>query len=131
SRSVETQTRSLHALPSNNHASVAENYGHVGLSFEVNQGQTDARVNFITRTSDSTIFITPTEAVMVLSASGDKSGAPQASAIRSEENAARKLWALRMKVEGSNPAPVVRGLDELPGKVNYLIGNDPAEWHTD
>src|SRR5439155_14144119 len=28
------------------------------------------------------------------------------------------------------PKPPVSGLDELPGKANYLIGKDPAKWRT-
>src|SRR5208283_4844758 len=29
-----------------------------------------------------------------------------------------------------NAAPRVVGAEELPGKINYLIGNDPAKWRT-
>ena len=36
-----------------------------------------------------------------------------------------------MQMAGSNPAAVVSGDDQLPGKSNYLIGNDPAKWHRD
>jgi len=36
-----------------------------------------------------------------------------------------------MKVVGSNPQAKVEGLEELAGKVNYFIGNDPDKWHTD
>jgi hypothetical protein len=35
-----------------------------------------------------------------------------------------------MKLVGSNPAPNVMGLDELPGKSNYFIGKDPKKWRT-
>ncbi len=35
-----------------------------------------------------------------------------------------------MKLVGANPAPRLTGVEELPGKVNYLIGNDPHAWHT-
>src|SRR4029077_4537512 len=38
--------------------------------------------------------------------------------------------ALRMQLIGANPAPAMTGNEELPGKLNYLIGNDPAQWHT-
>ena len=31
---------------------------------------------------------------------------------------------------GANPHPHVAGLEELPGKVNYLLGNDATKWHT-
>ncbi len=37
---------------------------------------------------------------------------------------------LRMKLLGTNPNAKVAGLDELPGKSNYFIGNDPRKWRT-
>lgn len=37
---------------------------------------------------------------------------------------------LRLKLEGANPEAKVIGLQELPGKVNYFIGNDPNKWRT-
>jgi len=35
-----------------------------------------------------------------------------------------------MKLVGANPNALVTGLDELPGKSNYFLGNDPKKWHT-
>ena len=35
-----------------------------------------------------------------------------------------------MRLVGANPSPQVVGLDELPGKSNYFLGNDPKKWHT-
>jgi hypothetical protein len=37
---------------------------------------------------------------------------------------------LRMKLVGANPNPRIVGMDELPGKSNYFIGNDPKKWRT-
>ena len=37
---------------------------------------------------------------------------------------------VRMKLVGANPRPQVAGGEELPGKVNYFIGNDPKKWRT-
>jgi len=41
-------------------------YGKLPLSFEANYGQTDPQVKFLTRGRGSTLFLTETEAVMVL-----------------------------------------------------------------
>jgi hypothetical protein len=41
-----------------------------------------------------------------------------------------KLATVGMKLAGGNPSPRVSETDPLPGRTNYLIGNDPAQWHT-
>jgi hypothetical protein len=35
-----------------------------------------------------------------------------------------------MKLVGANPQPTVAGLEELPGKANYFLGNDPRRWRS-
>jgi hypothetical protein len=35
-----------------------------------------------------------------------------------------------MKLMGANPQARLSGLEELPGKSNYFIGNDPTKWRT-
>jgi hypothetical protein len=35
---------------------------------------------------------------------------------------------VRLRLVGANPKAEVVGADELPGKVNYFTGNDPARW---
>jgi hypothetical protein len=37
---------------------------------------------------------------------------------------------LRMRLVGANAWATVTGADELPGKSNYFIGNDPKKWRT-
>src|SRR5271157_3530994 len=37
---------------------------------------------------------------------------------------------LRMRLVGANASAAVTGADELPGKSNYFIGNDPKKWRT-
>jgi hypothetical protein len=95
-------------------------YGQLPLSFEINQGQTDPQVNFLSRGSGYTLFLTPSEAVLSL----QHTGKPDVSA------PAAPADVLRMQLVGANPNPQVAGLDELPGKSNYFIGNDPSQWHT-
>lgn len=47
-----------------------------------------------------------------------------------ETNGEPNSHVLRLKLLGSNPNPEATGLDELPGKSNYFIGNDPSRWRT-
>ncbi|MGA2610109.1 MAG: choice-of-anchor D domain-containing protein [Terriglobia bacterium] len=40
------------------------------------------------------------------------------------------LQVVRMRLVGGNAKARVVGLDELPGRSNYFIGNDPKKWRT-
>ena len=44
-------------------ARILDGYGKLPLSFEANQGQTDARVKFLSRTGGYSLFLTGDEAV--------------------------------------------------------------------
>src|SRR6267378_3780318 len=99
-------------------ARVSETYGKLPLHFEANQGQTHQDVRFLARGSGYSLFLTADEAVLVLTKPN-----PDATQARATPVVAR------MSLVGAAPKPLVSGLDELPGKVNYLIGN-PAKWRT-
>jgi hypothetical protein len=45
---------------------VSQTYGRLPLSFEANQGQTDAQVRFLARGPGYTVYLTSTEAVLAL-----------------------------------------------------------------
>jgi hypothetical protein len=117
-------------------ARAQEAYGKLPIQFEANHGQTDARVKFITRASGATVFLTATETVFVLSAPDENAaraavGSPEDLSERDLAPMPRKMHALRMTVEGAHSAPLIEGLDKLPGVINYFIGDDAAKWHTD
>src|ERR1700723_1558922 len=84
------------------------------------------------RSGGYTMFLAPTETVLVEgkngSVSGDKLGKGFAAFRADAKNS--KQAVLRMELLGANAAPEFRGLQELPGKVNYLIGKYEAAWHT-
>src|SRR2546422_6517107 len=65
---VATASASLQARgPSNGpHARLAESYGRLPLSFEVNKGQSDASVKFMSRGHGYSLFLTNEEAVLSL-----------------------------------------------------------------
>src|SRR5689334_16380182 len=79
-------------------------YGRLPASFEENRGQTDARVKFLSRGPGYTVFLTSSEAVFSL-----KHGSERA--------------AVTMSLIASNTTVAVKGVDALPGKSNYFIGN--------
>jgi hypothetical protein len=111
-----------------------EGYGQLPLAFEANQGQSDSQVNYLSRGAGYTLFLTSNEAVLALhNASRREAALPGAKVpmSRVEASRPRKSAVLRMKLVGSNAKTQVSGQDELPGKSNYFIGNDPKKWRTD
>jgi len=91
-------------------------FGQLPLSFEENRGQTDPRVKFLSRGQGYTLFLTDRDAVFSLQRPG-RAAANRAEVIR-----------LRL-LEAKQPASVT-GADPLPGKTNYLLGNNAASWPT-
>ena len=102
-------------------------YGQLPLSFEANHGQSAAPVQFLSRGSGYTLFLTPTEAVLVLRPPRPDRASPTPNAPGPE--AMPQAAVVRMGLIGANPAPQVVGQDALPGKAHYLTG--PAStWRT-
>jgi hypothetical protein len=97
--------------------SAAAIYAKLPVMFEANQGQTDARVKFFARGPGYLLFLTREEAVLNFD---DRTGAT------SDQRS-----VLRLKFMGASPGAHMIGRDELRGKTNYLLGNDPKQWHRD
>jgi len=77
------------------------------MSFEPNVGQTDSRVNFLAHSDGYALFLTPTGGVLSFGAS-----------------------RMSITLIGANASAHAEGMEPLPGKTNYLMGNDPAKWRT-
>jgi Bacterial Ig-like domain (group 3)/Beta-propeller repeat len=113
-------------------------YGQLPLSFEANQGQTAAQVQFFTHTGGGTLFLTSNSAVLSLTTPDnswrqDSDLADPANgkiSIAQPQNTGTTGVALALNLVGANPNASVFGLDKLPGISNYFIGNDPSQWHT-
>jgi hypothetical protein len=86
------------------------------ISFEENQGQVDRQVRFLAHMGKSAVFLTPTEAVLAMYSQDGKKPA---------ESDLRIQWV------GGNTNAALAAEQGLPGKVNYLLGKNPADWHTD
>lgn len=108
--------------------------GSLPLYFEANKGQTDAQVDFVSRGSGYTLYLSGREAVFALRMPMEKDEARTAASFRhrrvDNKRAASTAAVLRMKLPGANAAPVARGLAELPGRIQYFKGADPNGWRT-
>ncbi|MGB2633355.1 MAG: SBBP repeat-containing protein [Candidatus Acidiferrum sp.] len=113
----------------------AQAYAKLPLSFEENQGQTAREVRYVSHGSGYELFLTPQEAVLALRSQQhyDLSPRHRAASIRAIRKArkAEETTAVRMQLEGASPNPDIFGMERLPARVNYFIGNDPKKWHTD
>ncbi|HYY98044.1 MAG TPA: SBBP repeat-containing protein, partial [Pyrinomonadaceae bacterium] len=96
--------------------------------FEANRGQTDARVRYMTHSGGYSLFLTPSEAVMVLRRGG--AGSDKNVASRNNVKDSARGAVLRIRMLGANRSPEVSGLDALEGASNYLVGRDPSRWRT-
>lgn len=89
------------------------------LAFVANAGQTSSDVQFQVSSLGGSVFFTTGAIVLSLPAT-----TPVA------ENTDNLYTIVQMQFQGSNPLAQVRGGERLPGVVNDLRGNDPAQWHT-
>ena len=89
-------------------AQAPASYRALPLRFEPAAGPPDAPRSFVARGGGYRLALTSSEALI--------SVAPAA--------------LLRMSLVGANAAAPAIPTEPLPGKSNYLIGNDPAQWRT-
>ncbi len=113
----------------------APDFGKLPLSFVPNAGQTDPAVRFQVRGMGGTIFFTESEVVLALPQGSEQPNRPDPLARLDplaplEDSAPRPVSVVRMQFVDANPAPAIAGAAQLPGIVNYFIGNDPAQWRT-
>jgi len=115
---------------------IEEAYGRLPLSFEPNQGQTDARVRFVSRGRGYALFLTGDGAVLSLHGGGPqrrpRTAGPGllAAGPWAEPGPARPAVTLALRLVNANPGAQLEPLDELPGRSNYFLGNDPSQWRT-
>jgi len=102
------------------------------LYFEKNQGQVNSGVRYLARGGHYSMFLTDDAAVFSL-IGGEASRNYTPTGFSGKNTHPTRLIEsdLRIRLLGANRATEVRGLDELKGRVNYLIGNDAKKWHRD
>ena len=87
------------------------------IHFEENLGQTNASVPYFARGNGYNLYLTASEAVLVLQhpETGDSGSS---------------CFVINLGLEGANPDPLITGCKEFPGKSNYFTGNNPEKWIT-
>lgn len=94
-------------------------YGRLPLRFEPNFGQADARAKFVARGPGYSVFLTSNGVALSL----------PATSRRGVSNSSAPGW-VQIQWLGSASSPVADGRDQLAGRSNYFIGNNPNLWHT-
>jgi hypothetical protein len=97
-------------------------YHSVPLSFEANQGQVDDSVAFLSRGEGYSVYLTKSEAVVVLQQPDTDDSITAAASPNSA--------VVKFRFAGANIAPSIQGVGQLPGTSNYLIGSDAQQWIT-
>jgi uncharacterized repeat protein (TIGR01451 family) len=118
----------------------------IPMSFEINRGQTDQRVQFLSRGAGYTLFLTRDAAVLALPVASSN---PQAQKQRASSSSApyplphvgaqsvgvqnpgasRSEAVLNMRIVNANPLAHITGVEKQLAQSNYFIGNDPSQWH--
>jgi hypothetical protein len=93
-------------------AQPAMNPASLPLRFEAGQKQTDGAANFVARGANAEFHIAPNQTTFIL------------------RQSAGKTASCTMQFVGANAAARIAGGAELAGKINYLVGCDPAGWRT-
>ncbi|MBI3804729.1 MAG: SBBP repeat-containing protein [Nitrospirae bacterium] len=109
--------------PSDVRQQLLSSYGKLPLSFEANTGQSDPAVQFLSRGAGYILYLTHTDAILTLTKASEAPKDPREKVTNKTETA-----TLKMRLIGAAPHPKITGEERLPGKVNYLIGQDPARW---
>ena len=113
---------------------IGPSFANLPMSFERNQGQFDSSVSFAARGRGCTMFLRPSEATLILrrleAAAGGKANSPGMRRGKGFTRHAQKVSesVLRLSLVGANPHAQLEGVDQLPGVVNYFLGNDPKKW---
>ncbi|MGZ7031539.1 MAG: DUF7948 domain-containing protein, partial [Thermoanaerobaculia bacterium] len=94
------------------------------LYFEPNVGQADPGVQFIVRGAGYAMSISD----------GELSAAVRTERVRGEHRPQAavpvEVAVVSMRLAGASAGARTKGVDVLPGRSNYFIGNDPAKWRT-
>lgn len=91
------------------------------LSFVPNRGQTDPSVRYVAHGLGGMLFFAPREVVLSL---------PVSALDRAGKHQSLDPAVLRLRFLGANAQPTISASGKQAGLVNYLTGDDAAQWQT-
>ena len=124
---------------------VRANLDALPLAFEANQGQTDPQVKYMARGNGYKLFLTSSKAIMTLPGGRKPSevmdmmmnkrrGAAGVKAMLKKRAGTHRQASpsavLQMNFLGPNTNPQLVAEERQPGKINYFIGKDRSQWHS-
>lgn len=99
------------------------------MRFEQNVGHMDPRVHFLSRGRGYQVFLTESEAVLVLQDNPSRSSGPQGGFTNVERSSrVAEHSVLRLSLSGARPPTRISGSQALPTRVNYFRGRDASGW---
>ncbi len=104
-------------------------FSSLPLCFEANRGQAENQYPFLARGRGHNIFLSPTEATVVLRKSGPALDSRGRQAL-SERQTPVETKSARFRLVDADAQARMGGLDPLSGKVNYFLGADSLDWRT-
>ena len=104
--------------------------GTLPLYFEADGGQTSGDFQFLARGRACNFFVGPTESVLVLTQLDPAPHRARPGRAAASGGQLRATRELRFEFVGANSTASVNGTGELPGKANYFLGHNPAQWRT-
>lgn len=121
------------ARPSPAAAQLAQDqaYGKLPLSYEQNNGQADASVNFVVHTHHYLAFVSPDAlTVAVPQGPATATNATAAPALPQQPPLTGPQRFVQLRLVGANLHASAQPSNKLPGIANYFLGNDPSKWQT-
>lgn len=98
------------------------------LFFEPGSAANHTVTNFLARGPNYQLVLAPAEADFILR---KPELAPPSGSVRRDQSLELRsaaVRAVRISFPGANSQALISGADQMEGKVNYLVGNNPAHW---
>jgi hypothetical protein len=113
-------------------ADLRSRYASLRLSFERNMGQAPGDVQFLARGANYTAFLRADEIELALSRPhlSENNGVGTVGRGKAGRTDGT-VSVLRINFAGATTGRRLQGIEELPGKVNYFLGSNPAGWRSD